>query len=142
MTARFAQRSFETNPRGRRVIRPIIFMIEENGIIKSTFLGVEDHGIFTAFLHIEFDGSGLGFGGYALDQHFNRADKSGRIGTAYGMEFIRQILSTLEVDSWENLPRKTVRVRRDDGKIHTIGHIVKNRWFTPATDLAHFYPET
>ena len=40
----------------------------KNARITRTTLGVEDHGILTAFLHLEGDGWGIGFGGYALDE--------------------------------------------------------------------------
>lgn len=105
----------------------------ENGIVESTTLGIEDHGIFTAWLHLTFDGSGQGFGGYALDGVAEGADE--RPGTAFGCDFILSILRTLQVESWEKLPGTPLRVRRDEpsGPIVGIGHFVKDRWFFPAT---------
>lgn len=104
----------------------------KNAIITSTHLGCEDHGIFTCYLHLDYGGSGQGFGGYALDKHNgNRGEGSERLGTAYGMEFIRRILSTLEISQWEKLPGTHVRVVASHEKVLSIGHIIKDRWFSP-----------
>lgn len=115
-------------------------MVEKNARIESTMLGVESHGILTAFVHVAGDGWGCGFGGYSLDGPHNVDGKfAGRIGSAFGMEWIRRVLDVLEAQTWETLPGTIVRVRLDEpfGKIVAIGHAYKERWFTPATDLAH-----
>ena len=122
-------------------------MKEENGVIESTMLGTEDHGILTAFIYCKFDGMSQGFGGYGFDQPIK--DKDGeflhREGVAWGMEFIRRVLDTIEVGTWEQLKGKPIRVRRDGngwgGKIVAIGHYYKDRWFNPTEDLAHLMPE-
>jgi hypothetical protein len=72
--------------------------------IESTFLGIEDHGIFTAFLHVTYGSGGQGIGGYAMDEY----DGENRVGTAYGMEWIRRVLLACGVDSWEKLSGRTV----------------------------------
>jgi len=120
-------------------------------VVRRTMLGVEDHGILTCMLHVDGDGWGIGFGGYALDQPMwtdpqNKRDFLGRQGTNYGMEFIRRVLDTLEVETWEKLPGTVVRIRFDgDGlcgeRCVGIGHAYKNRWFIPTVDLNHFIPE-
>ena len=103
----------------------------ENCRIKSTMLGVEDHGIFTCMLHLEGDGWGCGFGGYGLDM-WSDADKR-RIGTAYGMEFIKKILDTLELERWEQLPGTLIRAENEGigGKVVRIGHYMRDKWFDP-----------
>ena len=102
-------------------------MIEKNGKIDSTFLGIEDHGIMTCWLNITYDGSGQGFGGYALDGN------AGGRGHAKSILAIRKILETLDVRDWADLKGKYVRVRKEDewnSPIHSIGHIVEDRWFS------------
>lgn len=108
----------------------------ENAVIESTMLGEEDHGIFTCYIHVSGDGWGCGFGGYALDQYDKEQKK--RIGTAYGLEFIKRILETLEIGQWEKLKGTPVRVETEGvGRgIKRIGHFRKNRWFDPAELLA------
>ena len=107
----------------------------KNARIKGTHLGQEDHGIFTALLHLDYDGAGQSFGGYALD----KPDKeSGRLGTEFGCQFIMEVLDTLEVEAWEKLPGTPIRVRASFGKVYAIGHFIKNKWLD-AGALAESY---
>lgn len=101
----------------------------ENGIIESTFLGIEDHGIMTCTLNISFGLVRQSFGGYSLDNY--RDDLDRRVGTAFGCEFIKKIIETLDVKSFESLVGTYLRVKRDAGRIVEIGHIVKSSWFNP-----------
>jgi hypothetical protein len=117
-------------------------MAEEiiNAQIEDTMLGNEDHGILTFYLFLKFDGSGQGFGGYALSTYDK--EKKRRVGHAFGTDCILQILDVLKARKWEELRGKYVRVKRDagwSGKIRAIGHIVEDKWFN-IEDLAkeHF----
>jgi hypothetical protein len=117
----------------------------ENGMIESTSLGWGGGApCLTVFLHLTFDGTGQGFGGYAHDEPVR--DAAGKFlrreGTAWGMEWISRVLQTLEVQTWEKLPGTIIRVRRErpgsfGGPIVAIGHAYKDRWFEPQKDLAH-----
>lgn len=92
-------------------------MNRELAEIRSTFLGVEDHGIATAMLHVRYEGSsGQGIGGYALDEPRRDADDRfiGRFGTAEGMQFILAVLRAVGVDSWEKLKDQRIYVLMDD----------------------------
>ena len=85
--------------------------IEHNGqtyygqvaTIGSTTLGVEDHGIVTAYLHCDGDGWGIGVGGMCLDTPVK--DEDGRFlrreGTGYGLDHIMQLVRTVGAESWE-----------------------------------------
>lgn len=88
--------------------------IIKNAKIKSTFLGLKDHGIPTFFINLDYNGCGQSYGGCDLRY--------------YGIEIILKILKTLEADSWENLP-DIIRVDADHDKIYRIGHIIKDQWF-------------
>ena len=101
---------------------------EENGLIAGTFLGVEDHNILTFNLSFDFGNSAQGFGGYAFDRHIQETNT--RIGTAFGTTAIRRILDTLEVSRWEDIKGTYARIRRKEGLIESIGHIVKDQWFS------------
>jgi hypothetical protein len=102
--------------------------LEENGKIESTHLGLEDHGIFTAWLHLVFDGSGQGFGGFAFGGEFTDW-------------FIREVLRVTGAENWEKIPGRYIRVKRDEsrGKIIAIGSVENNplrarvtgEWFEP-----------
>lgn len=96
-------------------------MEERNALIKSTEIFIEDHGILTIFVHLDYGGAGQGFGGYGLDKHAS--------------VFIRGVMETVGVTKWSDLPGKAIRVRSDYGKIVAIGNILKDKWFYPAVEL-------
>ncbi len=89
-----------------------------NAKITNTFLGLEDHGILTAYLYMEFDIGDQGFGGYALK------------GQAMSI-FIKGCIDTVSTKSWEDLKGKYVRIKHNHSKILEIGHIMENKWFNP-----------
>lgn len=78
--------------------------------IKSTMLGTEDHGIVTAYLHCEVNGSSVGVGGYSLDTPVESDRSFAREGTAYGLDHLLRIMETVGVSRWEALPGKDVIV--------------------------------
>lgn len=81
--------------------------------IEKTFLGREDHGIFTSLLTVKYDASsGQGIGGYTLD---GRPEGIGspRVGTAYGMEWIIRTIKAAGVESWEQVAGRTIIVYFD-----------------------------
>jgi hypothetical protein len=74
------------------------------GVIESTRLGYEDHGILTANVEFKLDGGGVGVGGFVLDKPRDRdAGDYTREGTAYGLDQVIRILETVGVDKWESL---------------------------------------
>lgn len=106
----------------------------KNARITSTTITIEDHGCLSAWLYLDYGGSGQGFGGYALDAWDPLLKK--RVGVAWGCEYLRRILEVLEIGTWEKLPGALIRVRADHGKVHAIGHPLKDQWFSP-DDLRH-----
>jgi len=108
----------------------------KNAQITGTDLGNVANGMFTLWLHLDYSGSGQGFGGYGMDDY--NKDTKRREGSAYGMEFIKAILSAVGVEKWEDLKGKYIRVVVDDDinhKILGIGHITEDKWFRPEIDL-------
>lgn len=49
-----------------------------NAEIEETFLGREEHGILTCFLHLKGNGFGVGIGGRALDEYDKNKKKKNR----------------------------------------------------------------
>ncbi|QIG58255.1 hypothetical protein SEA_SKOG_103 [Gordonia phage Skog] len=82
--------------------------------ITSTHLGYEDHGIFTAWLQCQGDGTGIGIGGVSLDTpvqvDHGTHGYTQRVGTALGMEWIIQIMATVGVRTWEELVGQRIYV--------------------------------
>jgi len=106
----------------------------KNAIIKSASLSTDDHGMLTSYLHLDYGGSGQGFGGYALYlpesfTHHNRLSGAGH--------WVWRVLEIAGVTKWDNLPGKTIRVKSEHSKAHAIGHIVKDDWFNPSEDFAN-----
>lgn len=81
-------------------------MKKEIAKITDSFLGWEDHGIFTATLFVDYGGTSQGIGNYCL------VTKAG--GEANGMKFIMGLMSACGVVSWEKIVGKTIFVISDD----------------------------
>lgn len=109
-----------------------------NAQIESASLGVEDHGLLTSYLRLVQGGCCQGFGGYGLDgQPSERIDGAKRTPSVYCGWWIARILETVGVSDWKDLKGKYIRVDGEDfGKIDGIGHIVEDRWFYPAKEIA------
>lgn len=100
-----------------------------NAIITDTFLGREDHGIFTFYIFVEFGGYVCGIGGYALDTYDKKRDK--RYVCNESMEALSRILETVGVDSWEKLKGQYIRVKENGwgSTIDEIGNLMSEKWF-------------
>lgn len=88
----------------------------ELGKITNTFLGYEDHGIFTFTIYLEFGGSGQAFGNYGLSEK----NEAGRVISPIAGEVITGILGAVGVSNWEDLIGKVVFVERENGIIRSI----------------------
>lgn len=100
---------------------------ERNAVIEKARITREDHGVLSVWLMLDYgDSSGQGFGGYAL-YAAKRFDCAG--------QFIWRVLDIVGVDSWDKVERKTIRVRCGHGSIEAIGHIIKDDWFVPKTEM-------
>jgi len=67
--------------------------------IERTFLGFEDHGILTGFLHVTYGSAAQGIGGYTI--------------TPVAGPYIERTLKACGVDSWEKLRGRTIYVLTD-----------------------------
>lgn len=90
----------------------------ELGTIDGTMLGIEDHGIMSFFLYIDYlNGGTQGSGGYALDGYNKEHEKNkklySRTGVAGSILLIRRILETVGVSNWEDLKGKKVFALRE-----------------------------
>lgn len=106
----------------------------KNAIIDSVSITNDDHGLLSAWVHLDFGGSGQGFGGYALylPKGFTHHNPS---GPNYAGHFIWRVMEVAGVSRWDQLKGKTVRARAEHLRVHAIGHIVKEDWFDPEHDF-------
>jgi len=110
----------------------------KNAKIKDTMLGIEDHGIMTFMLHLDYEGSGQGAGGYGLDAPIKQNGEFWkRVGIASGMNLIMEILKVVGVSKWEDLKGKHIRVRAEHNHVHAIGHLIKDEWL----DFGEYFEE-
>jgi hypothetical protein len=105
-----------------------------NAIITHATITNDDHGLLSAWVTLDYGGSGQGFGGYALYLPKDFTHASNRLN--YAGHFIWRVMEVAGVSKWEQLAGKTVRVRCEHSTVHAIGHIVKDDWFNPADDFA------
>jgi hypothetical protein len=101
-------------------------METKNALIRSTFLGFEDHGIFTFSIGLDYGGSGQSAGGYALDSRNKETQK--KQGYAYAIDLISEILNVVGVDTWEDLKGKNIRVMATYDKVIAIGNLLNDKW--------------
>lgn len=107
-------------------------METKNAVITSLQLTADDHGMLTAWLMLDYGGSGQGFGGYAL--YLPRIFKHHEVKSVAG-HFIWRVMEIAGVTNWDNVKGKTIRVRGDHSGIEAIGHIVKDDWFYPRKEF-------
>jgi hypothetical protein len=98
----------------------------KNAKIDGTSLGIQDHGIFTFSISLDYGGSGQSFGGFVLD---DKPDDTGkRRGSAFGCDAILQVLRVVGVDRWEDLVGKSVRAEARHDKVKRLGNYLSDDW--------------
>jgi hypothetical protein len=106
-------------------------METKNSIIRSADISIE-RGCLSAWLHLDYGGSGQGFGGYVL--YVSKSSKHHNMRTVAG-HFIHRVLEIADVTRWADLPGKTIRAVSDQASVKKIGHITKDDWFNPSSDF-------
>lgn len=104
-----------------------------NAVIESAEITADDHGLLSAWLTLDYGGSGQGFGGYSL--YLPKSFTHHTLESPAG-HFIWRVMEVAGVTKWADLKGKTIRVDRTWNRVLGIGHIVKNDWFYPEKDFA------
>lgn len=104
----------------------------KNAIITSAELTFAERGILDCWLHLDYGGSGQGFGGYAL--YLPKSFDHHNVMSLAGHHIFR-IMEIAGVEKWSQLPGKTIRVEHTWTEIVRIGHIVKDDWYFPREDF-------
>ena len=122
-----------------RVVKDEIEII--NAVIESVSIDTER--CLSAWLTLDYGGTGQGFGGYALFMRPFDTEKKAKgtylLGNYAGL-FIYRCIEIGGVEKWEQLRGRTIRVKKPagfGGSIIAIGHIVKDDWFEPTREFEH-----
>lgn len=105
----------------------------KNAVIEKTTIDIGDRGFLQVWLHLDYGGSGQGFGGYVL--YLPKSFGHHKLESVAG-HYIFRCMEIAGVSEWSQMAGKTIRVRGDRGGIEAIGHIVKDDWFSPKADFA------
>jgi hypothetical protein len=115
-----------------------------NAVIESASITRADHGLLSAWIHLDYGDCGhQGFGGYSL--YLPKSFTHHSLNVNFAGHFIYRVLEIAGVEQWSELPGKTIRVKKPagfGGIVQSIGHIVKDDWFDPKSDFAPFCKES
>jgi len=106
-----------------------------NAIIKSARITADDHGLLSAWLDLDYGGSGQGFGGYCLYLPTSFSHHKESLQANFAGHFIWRVMEIAGVVNWDDVPGQTIRVKQEHSNVHAIGHIVKDDWFDPSADF-------
>jgi len=101
--------------------------------IKNAILSSNDHGVLSAWITLDYGGSGQCFGGHCLyspHQHKNKEPSAN-----YAGHFIWRVMEVVGVAEWSKLKGETLRVRVGHGGIEAIGNIITDDWFCPRNEF-------
>lgn len=107
----------------------------ENAIVDSVTLSFEYDGRFLCLsLWLKTQGQVRKFGGVNLGSRFQK--EFNRNAGDYAFWWIKRVFDIVNVESFDNLKGKPIRIEIDDNDfISAIGHIINDDWFCPKKDF-------
>ncbi len=102
----------------------------KNAVIDGARIKTDD-GFLDFWLTLDYGGSKQGMGGYVLYAPSGRT----KVRANYAGHYIWRVMEVVGVHDLDDLVGKTVRVKSDHCKVHSIGHIIKDVWFNPSEEL-------
>src|SRR5262249_21762826 len=107
-----------SNLRGERNMTVTKTQTEMIAKARSTFLGIEDHGIFTGWVDLDLGGGGRQAAG-ALCLDYSPPPERNRVESSPGgvHRWVCGVLRAFGVSQWEMIPGRTVYAVREAGKV-------------------------
>ena len=107
----------------------------ENAIIYNATLSFEyDNRYLCLSLWLKTQRRMYKFGGVNLGSRYQK--EFNRNTADYAFWWIKRIFDIANVESFDNLKGKTIRIEIDDNDfVHAIGHIIADDWFCPKKDF-------
>lgn len=93
----------------------------KNALITDVQIEIEDHGILTLLVRLDYGGVMQAFGGFDVRTNLSK--------------WMIKLFDVLEVRDFDSIKGKTVRVKCSRTEVYSIGHFMKDKWFTPKKDL-------
>lgn len=107
-----------------------------NAVVKSAALKFERDMFLTVRLDLRYRGLCQSFGGHCLLKY---SEESGeRVGTTYGMEYLRRLMLTFNARRFRDLEGLNIRADTAHNRVYGVGHIIENQWFYPSTFVDDF----
>lgn len=98
----------------------------KNAIIDSVSLKLSRGFMIDVWVNVKFDCGNQGFGGYCLFNTSRQEDGD------FAGRYIAKLFEVVDVERWEDLTHKPIRIVHTNSKISKIGHIYKDIWLDPA----------
>jgi hypothetical protein len=111
-------------------------MAVKNALISDVRIMLDNRAVLTAYLWLDYDGSGEGFGYFGLSNI-----KKDFHDLNYAGYFIHRVLETVGVTEWEKLKGNAIRVDTELDCVKAIGHIIKDEWFNSKEEFKNFVTE-
>ncbi len=104
-----------------------------NAYIGRADLYLDEIGCLTVLLALEGDGWTSTVGGYSLKED-TKPDSPDKTGF-----FVKRLLEVFDKNWFSELKDLPCRVLVEDGEVRSIGHFLKECWFTPEVEM---FPST
>lgn len=101
----------------------------KNATVDDVFLGLEDHGILTISVRLDYGGVLQSFGGWQLYTPARWKDTGNYCG-----HWVYKLLQVFDVTDFDDIRGKSCRVQVGDHGVEGVGHITRDIWFIPGEE--------
>ena len=104
-----------------------------NAIITGANITIKERGFLDCWIHLDYGGLHQSFGGYTL--YLPKTYTNHNVLSVAGHHIFR-LMEIAGAEDWSEMTGKSIRVKRDGGiQVVSVGHIIKDDWYTPKDDF-------